>query len=371
MKKVWVAWLIYMLILAGVAGFFLFKLNGILKDYQAQADEEVRIEEQSRLEARAPQLAIENYAADIDEHWWAEKLIEQEAEEDTPHLDTPTMIQDYFSTLLEEDDAVLYRAKDWSEDRPVYALWIGDGRKASARITLAGKGADWKVSDVNISVPKKCGGDIQALDGCSVYCNETLLDESFSTQEDSGRFPFPQQVEELENPVSWRTWRVSDLLCEPELRIEKPDGMETEYSDVYGCDVYCMSGNDASRLEDRAETFLRSYLDLVTNGKEGTDERMAACLSLVKNGSEAYNVLNASRGSIEVSMDYSDLRIEILARDAPVIWADNACTTDICYHAYARYGGKEQDYSVDDETFRVLFLNHGSGYEICAFNTLE
>ncbi len=371
MKKGLVIWLIYMLILAGAAGFVLYRLHGMLKDYQVQTDKETMEEEQKLLASRAPEQAVESYAAGIDADWWTEKLIGQETKEDIPHLDTQSMIHDYFSALLDRDGAALYRAKDWSEDSPVYTEWIGDGRDASARLYLTGKGTDWSVSDVEISVPKKCSGETEALSGCSVYCNETLLDDTFSTQEDSGRFPFPEQSDELENPVQWRTWRVSDLLCEPDLRVEKPDGMETEYSDVYGCDVYCMSGNEASRIEDRAEAFLRAYLDLVTNGKEGTDERMAACLSLVKNGSEAYDVLNASRGSIEVSMDYSDLRIEILAKDAPVIWADNACTADICYHAYARYQGKEQDYSVDDETFRVLFLNRGSGYEICAFNTLE
>ena len=371
MKKGVAVWLIYMLILAGVAGFFLYRLNRILTDYQAEADKETLAAEQNVRESRAPQLAVQKYAAEIDAKWWAEKLMEQEAGEDGPHLDTPSMTEEYFSTLLDGESMTLYRAKDWTEKRPVYAAWIGDGKRASARLYLTGKGADWDVTDAKISVPKKCGGEIEALLGCDVYCNGILLDETFSAPEDTGRFPFPGYADELDEPVQWRTWRVSDLLCEPELTIEKPADMEAEYSDVYGFDVYCISGNEASRIEDRAEAFLRSYLNLVTSGGEGTDERMASCLSLVKNGSDAYNVLNASRGSIEVSMDYSDLRIEILERDAPVIWADNACTADICYHAYARYGGKEQDYSVDDQTIRVLFLDHGQGYEICAFNTLE
>ena len=367
MKKGLIVWLIYMFILAGVGGFFLYRLNGILIDYQAQADAQQEEQERKIKESRAPQKAIEEYAAGLDAGWWADRLIEQESTEPGPHLDTESMILDYFSSLLEKEQAGLYRAKDWTEDRPVYTELIGDGSQASARLYLSGKGTDWKVSDAEISVPKNCSGTVEALAGCSVYCNGILLDDSFSSPAESGRFPFPDHEEELEEPVQWLTWRVSDLLCEPELRVEQPEGMDAQYSDVYGYDVYSMTGDEGERIKNRAEAFLRSYLTLVTNGGEGTDERMAACLSLVRKGSTAYDVLNGSRGSIEVSMGYSDLRIEIIERDEPVIWAENACTADICYHAYARYQGAERDYSVDDETLRILFLDQGSGYEICAF----
>ncbi len=360
-----VAWFLYLAALLITAAGVLYLLWGRLAAYQADIDAEKARTSAQKLEEQAPQIAFEEYMRTKGAIWWSEQFMEARKRDSSILLDTPKQVREYFEQLLSVNEVHYFKEDTWQPEHPVYRARIGD-TSIYADVFLTGAGLSWEVTDVDIRAVGTCGGEIEAPDGASVFCGRTKLTEEYRLPDEISHFPFSEYETALVNPVHWYIWQVSGLLCEPMLQVSG-SGV---WSAQDGCTIIRLSGEDAATLMERTDAFLRAYLNYVMSGKSSTDAHLSECLSLVKNGSTAHKILTESRSSTAASMSYSNLEIELVSADKPIRWADNCSSADIVYHAYARLGGERKDYSVEDQRLRVLFLDQGAGWEICAFQIL-
>ena len=366
-----IVFVFYLLALIATGAVLLVILWRQLGRYQADLDAEQAEQSTLKLEERAPQIAFEQYMAERenDPAWWSEQLIRQREADGEEMLETAKQVRTYFEDLLAANTTQLFKADTWTEQAPVYKVRIGEGTGASATVALTGSGLSWTVSDVRISVRGTCSGETEAPAGATVLCGRSPLGEEYMLPDGVSYFPFPEYEQVLENPVTWHHWQVSGLLCEPEMTVQNT--ADAGWSEADQCTVLYGTEEDAERFDGKAEEFVRAYLRMATGGKDDTDAHMAACLALVRNDSTAHELLVGSRGSFSVTMAWSNLEVDILSRNPLIRWADNAYSVDITYHAYASIGGARKDYSEEDQTIRVLFLNQGKGWEICAFQMIN
>lgn len=366
MRTVKRIYLFYVILLVLAAVVTLFILWGKLEGYQEdreKAAEEVEFREK---EQRAPQLAFEEYARNIDTAWWAEQYIKEHEAQGKPALESREQVEAYFQEKLAGRELQRFKASDWSITHPVYVVRAEGIDDVRATIEMAGASLSWKVSDVHIEAAGDHGGEIEAPAGSVVFCNGVPLDESYITGSGEAPFPFTAYKDQLSGSTQWSTYTVDGLLAEPELTCDAED---MDFSEADQCLVKRLSGDEAARLISKSKDFLHSYLYYVTGGGGASGERIGACLNQVHRGSDAYDRIAASSSSIKWTVTYSNLEINYIAEEAPIIWADNARSVDLIYHAYASTGGGRQDYSGADLRFRVLFLNQGNGWEIYAFRT--
>ncbi|MBR4529963.1 MAG: hypothetical protein IKO80_06775 [Lachnospiraceae bacterium] len=364
-----VAYLIYVLILCLVSTVLLVLLWFRLADYQRKLDgdknsvfEPLRVE---NFDERGPQEAFMSYIDGRDAGWWTETYTAAAEEAGEPLLETPRQIQDHFEKLFRAGAPRYYKDENWNGKKPVYLVRIGDDGTACAHVSLGLSGDVWQVTDVRIEAAGYCSGEIEVPQGTPVCCARTPLGEEYITERGRDHIPFDGYEELLQNPVTWNVYRVEGLLEEPLLTVDEEDGASLSETD--GCIVRHAAEDDQTKaLTERAEAFIRAYVSMMAGGNEGADGRLAQCLSYVRQDSEAARVLKEAKQSIYTSVNYSGLTVEFPAEDPFIRWADNCMSTDITYHAYAG----QEDYSREDQHLRILFLDRGSGYEICAFRIL-
>ena len=366
-KKVYTIYLTVLLVLSALVLILLWVSLARFQSNAVEEEPSVTVEAAVPVDERALQTAFEEYMGRTGPSWWSDHLMASREADGEPLLDTPRQVRAFFDDLFAEYDVQLFKADNWSAQKPVYRARIGDHGEATAQITMTGAGDVWEVDQVHVSARGNRTGSIEAPEGAEVICGRTNLDETYKTGGESVRFPFAEYQEVLKNPVVWQEYQVSGLLGEPSLSVAESG--DIVWSEPDDCAVVLVRGEEKDPFLERAESFLKTYLHLTTAGKEGFSGYYSTCIGMVRKDSTAYGLLSDARASIAYSMTYSDLSVEIIEADRVIRWADNAYTAEIVYHAYARYGGVQKDYSGEDQHFRVLFLDQGDGWEICGFQT--
>ncbi len=364
------AYLVYVLVLCTVAAVLRVLLWLRRADHQQKLDRESNsvfepLNKNGNSDERGPQEAFLSYIDGRDAGWWADTYTAAAEAAGEQLLETPKQIRDHFERLFDAGAPRYYKDKDWSAKMPVYLVRIGDDGSACAHVSLSRNGGVWQAGEVRIEAAGDCAGEIEAPQGTPVYCARALLGEEYITERGRDHFPFEGYEELLQNPVTWNVYRVEGLLEEPLLTVDEENGVSLSETD--GCIVKLAEPDDVTvALTERAEAFIRAYVSMMAGGSEGADGRLAQCLSYVRQDSEAAGVLREAKQSIYTSVNYSNLTVEFPAEDPFIRWADNCMSTDITYHAYAG----QEDYSREDQHLRILCLDRGNGYEICAFRIL-
>ena len=359
--------------------------------FQRSEEEKEITEERLRREEQAPQLFFMEYAEELNAQTLASEYLADHPES----LDTLQTATLSFDELLAKDaeGCKYYRANEYSDENPAYLVELS-GEKL-AEVKLAGKGLNWAVEDVEVFADAAETVTADIPDGYRIRCNDNLLGDDHIAEAGIVRFPYDKERETfgydevLKNEIKWNVYSAKGFLTQPEVEILDTNGSalsQEETADIvlFGSADDSTSDRDknkkdfvrihpdeksAQKLQDAATGFLEAYLIYYTYGKSGIDDHIAAAQSYCFAGSPAdKSLINAYEDSVSWAYGHTNLRNEILQLGNPVMWADNCCSVDIEYHAYAKRGGEELDYSRRDEMIRIMLVDKGNGYKVYAFD---
>ena len=341
-----------------------------LSEYQEKYEQNEFTRERIEDEKRSPQLTFEEYTEEITSKDLASIWIN-----DHPGtFETQETVTAYYEGLIAsgEDGLEYFKDDSYTDEIPVFKASVGD--VDVYRVTLSGRGVNWEVSETALFAEGEESVDVTVPEGFTVKCNGKALDEKNITKSKIVCFPYDSEREKygydqlMQGEVFLNEYHVGELLCTPEITIADRNGNELPFAEGSGYFIY-PDEETVRSVEEWSLAFLKSYLNYYIYGKAGIDEHLAAAQSYTFPGSPAWNALiNAYEDSVSWAYGHSNLRNELISVHKPVMWADNLCTIDITYHAYAMRNGRELDYSRQDERIRMILVDYGYGYRIYAFD---
>ena len=362
-KRFRIGLLIYLGVLAAICAALLIILWNALADSQAEFDRQAEelAAQQAHEEAirRAPQLAFEAWQSRLNADYWTELWYEQSASD----LDPREQVYTYMVERFAADAVKAYKSTDFTEAVPVYVLKNGD--ETLARITLSGSELNWSVSKVELMITGTKSATVLAADGFHVFCNGQELGSEYAGESVSF-FRYTPLADQLVNPVTWTEYTVDNLLLEPELTAEAPDGYSFDRTPE-GDHLLYLEG-DISAYTEKSIAFVRAYLYYYMCGSFNTHENLANVLSYLTPGTQAYRNLNNSYDGVSWNNARSNIDTSKTYANDVIVWADNCYSVDVTYDADCTFRGVHEDYA--DATMRIYFLKTNSGFIINNFEIL-
>lgn len=354
---------VYLIVLTLLFAAALFVLWKFLEGYQSKVDQEDLAEAQQQAQEiynrdvhEAPQLAFESYVSSLDAEFWTNKWYEANPQS----LDDRTQMTELMTELFFGEGFACYKKDDFTQEAPVYILKNGETELATVRMT--GSGLDWSAGETVLLLKGSESASLEAPSGCTVYCNGTALDESFRTESHS-YFDSDEFRDQLVNPIEWATYSVSGQYFAPQLTAEAPAD-RTIYTTEDGITGYVLSADAAEAYQRQGEEFARTLLYYYYQGGNNTWGNMAAARALVVPNSPAYTLINESANGVYWDTAYPNATYEATAQQV-IIWADNCMSMDVVYHAEGTTSGYT---NISDGTYRLYFMDNGSGFGICGLS---
>ncbi|MBR5419625.1 MAG: hypothetical protein IK115_00600 [Lachnospiraceae bacterium] len=363
-----------------------FKLSSYQKSQDAQklaaeeaADTGVKsIAEDVSVQA---QRGFEMFAAGLDAEWWTQLWTSQRPD-DPESRDT---VYAYFDSLLRAGEPEYYMDLSYEDDAPVYKIKLGG--KDAVRIPMVLKAQQgWQAGEAELLYSGDYSFEEELPEGMELYCDGVQV--TASEDEELSHFSYSGMKDLLEQPVVWRRYSVSGLLCEPELSYGNEDAFF--FSEEDGQYV-ALATDVPADLASKGESFFTAYMNYTMSGGAGWKDyraakeaaeagedvavpadpvagRMAACLALIPGDSIASTMLRKAYDSTCYGLAYTNHEYGLSRTGEPLRWAENCVSIDYDYHAFATLNGQRKDYSGSDQVFRVYFLRVGNDWKIWAFS---
>ena len=357
--------------LVAVALFFLALLWRSLVIYQTDYEDEQQVLETLRNAERAPQRTFMQYAEGLTAEDFASLWMEDN--QDSP--ESLSTASKYFEDLLDSSEIRFFKSRKSTKKAPVFEIYAGDSKLAG--VYLGGAGSKWEINDVQVFARGEEEFSCCVPEGTKVFLNGNELGSDYFKKDRIVKFPYDKErdlyKDLLKNEVMWTEVKAEDLLSVPEFEIKAKEGeilSKKETGDDSESFYILYADEDLTeKLTPMSEGFLNAYLTYYTYGKNMIDDHIAKAQSYCFSGSPAdKSLINAYEDSVSWAYGHTNLRNEILDEGKPVKWADNCYSIDIKYHAYAKRGGEELDYSRQDEFIRIVMLDKGNGYKVYAFD---
>ena len=320
-----------------------------LSDYQKGLDEAASIEAHATEVAQAPQLAFEAYLENMTPNDWLNAW-----KTCYPYsLDSDETILDYINTHILTVDYSLFRSPDYTDDTPSYLLRSGDMDLAIFR--MAGSDTTYQVSSIEIPPAATQSITVSIPSGCILMCNQNALGEQFVIATSSS-VNVPGYNDVLTGIVSSDIYSLEGLISEPTLSISSSSEGVYVSQDKNSNYYLAIEGSEAGSYKNQAEAFIRELLHYYDQGKNGTDVNINSVLNLTVSGSEAAKIIHSSYDGViwrpAESHTYSISSSDVFRL------ADNCYCVDVSYVC---------NDSEESETYRIYFLNLGSGFKIYSF----
>ena len=354
---------VYLILLTLLFAAALFVLWRFLEGYQSKVEQENTAETEKKAQEiynrdvhEAPQLAFQDYVASLDTEFWVNKWYEANPQS----LDDRQKMTELMEELFHGEGFGCFKAEGFTQEAPVYVLRNGDTRLAT--VTMKGSALEWSADETTLLLTGNESASLEAPSGCTVYCNGTVLDESYRTEEHS-YFDFEELRDQMVNPIEWATYTVSGQYFPPELNAEAPAD-RTIYTTEDGITGYVLSADAAQEYQRKGEEFAKILLYYYYQGGNNTWNNMAAARALVEPNSPAYTLINESANGVYWDTAYPNATYEATAQQV-IIWADNCMSMDVVYHAEGTASGYT---NVSDGTYRLYFMDTGNGFGICGLS---
>lgn len=356
---------VYAVILLAVTVFLQISLWRFLRSSQAEMDREAeeRAAQQAYEKAlyQAPQLAFENWQSGLTAGYWTDLWYDK-----APNgLDVREAVQKFMAERFAPDAVEAFRAAGYTDAAPVYVL--KNGEDTLARVTLAGSGLDWSISEVELLIEGSCSASVTVADRCHVYCNGRELGGEYTEAAES-RFHYELLEDKLEGAVTWVSYSVEGLLLEPELTVEPPEGcnvIRTEEGDY----LLGMDEKDAGAYTDSSVTFVKAYLYYFMSGEKNPRTNMNKVLNCLTPGTRAYQDIRDTYIGVYYNVAYTDIDTSKTTAGDVIVWADNCFSVDVSYDADCKRWGEFVDYA--DATMRIYFMPVKGEYTISHFEVLS
>lgn len=349
---------VYSAVLVFLFGLALVVLWVFLSRYQQDLDEAAALEAQRQQQAayelsvsRAPQLALEDFLAAADAQTWFDAWC---AEHDTEYENEAELYQ-LIGDRFADPSLAWFKAADHSPEQPRYVL--KSGVETLASLTLSGGELDWTVSELHVFLEGTKSASLTVPEGYAVTCNGLPLESSGEAE--MHLYDMEDYADKLISPVRYLSYSVEGLLTEPVLKAEAPEGRQIEPDDQ-GTLFYILPEGEASLYQNRAESFVYDLLRYYMLGNNGTWGNMWTALDHVMNDSQAFRLIRDSYDGVTWDTCYNNRSYSAQAGSVRIL-ADNCMMVDVVYHAE---GEAEGHVNIADGTYRVYFLDLGSGYGI-------
>ena len=360
-KSEWflIALVCYIAVLLIISGGVQICLWRYLKNSQAEMDRQAAEIAAQRAIHQAPQLAFEAWQSGLTADYWTDLWYAQ-----APcGLDTRESVREVMAERFAPDAVKAYKAVGFTDETPVYVL--KNGEDSLARITLAGSGLNWSISEVELLIEGTCSASVAVADSCHVLCNGREMGKEYMENVES-RFRYEPLEDQLEGAVTWVSYSVEGLLLEPELTVVPPEGysaIETEEGNY----LLGIAG-DTSFYTNWSVNFVRAYLYYYMRGNSNTQTNMYSALSYLTPGTQAYQAIRETYNGVVWSPAYTGIDTSKTIVGDVLVWADNCFSVDVIYDADCISRGTHFDYA--DATMRIYFLQTNIGYIISNFETL-
>lgn len=325
-----------------------------LASYQRGVDDEAYKKDYKKLVRQAPQEAFENYYEGMTIEDW----IGIWKNSQTYTFDDDATIKQFLEENITSKDVSLWKSPTSTESEPIYLL--SDGDKVIAIFTLQGAELNWEVSNVELRVSANEACELTVPTGSIVSCNDVTLGAEHIANTVSLN-ELGEYAANLNNPVSYDVYSLAGMIKEPKLTVYIPDEKYVITTDVNG--KYVIAANDSSMdtYKQQAEAFIKSLLHYYSYGKNSLSENMAAAISHVASDSEAARVIRSSLDGVRWC-NYDGANYETSVSQVYCL-ADNCYAVDVSY----RNTNIEEPKT---ETYRVYFIDLGSGYKIYSFSLM-
>lgn len=353
---------IYMAVLSVICIAALVALWVILSRFQAGEDAKLAAEAEKEAQAayelnvqRAPQRAFEDFVANMTAEYWTEQWFEANPDS----FDDADKVTEYMGQVFFSENLNYWKAEEYTDEAPAYIL--KNGEEELAVLTFSGSELDWSVSDVDLRLTGKEEADIEVPEGCTVYCNGTALEERFAAESvshfaDEGM----EEIEELlTNPTLWNVYTVSNQLFAPQLTAEAPAD-KTLVTDEEGFSYYVLSAQEAESYQTQAETFASAVLNFYMMGASNPYGNAYNVKLLAIPNSQVCKLMDSAAEGVSWNTPYPNYTHTVEAGNA-IRWAENCLSVDVKYHAE---GTAENYTNVEDGTYRIYFLDQGTGFGI-------
>lgn len=353
----------YMVLLLIASAFLQLLLWRYLERSQAEMDWQMDLQAAEKAAQRArdqaPQLAFEAWQSELTVDYWTDLWYAQAPCD----LDIRESVREIMAERFAPDAIAAYKAAGFTDETPVYVLKSGED--SLARITLAGSGVDWSVSEVELLIEGTHSASVTVADSCHVFCNGKEMGREYAESAES-RFRYEPLENQLEGAVTWVSYSAEGLLLEPELTVVPSEGysaIRTEEGD------YLLgAAGDTSIYTDRSVNFVRAYLYYYMCGSSDTEAHMLNVLSYLVPGTQAYQAIRETYNGVLWSPDYTGIDTSKTTVGDVLVWADNCFSVDVAYDADCISRGAHFDYA--DAVMRLYFLKRNTGYIISSFEIL-
>ena len=320
----------------------------VLKRFQGET--ETKTEEKPWV---GSQKCFEDHVESLNADFWTDLWFSEHPE----CLDSRDDVKSIMEERLAPENVTYARAKDYTQDNPVYVLENEDGALVSVSVEKIGDG-DWKVKNTSFRMTGEKSATVTAPSGCTILCNGVELGTEYCTEEKEV-FDLKNYSEILNNPNNLLSWEVSGQLTEPEFEIVCPDGTELS-EDKDGTPVLILTENSDQYTQMAMKFFdlfnkygLYGYYDIQANAD--------AAAALCEENSQAYNAIYSAFSELNLAPCHSVYTTEKTV--SPVtLWADNAFSIDVTYDTETVYHGDEYDYF--SGAYRIIMVDTGNGYKV-------
>lgn len=353
---------IYMIVLTVLCLAVLAALWVILTRFQAGEDAKLAAEAEKEAQAayeldveRAPQRAFEKFVSEMTAEYWTEQWYEQRPDS----FDEKEKVTELMGRLFFDESFVYWKAEEYTDEAPAYIL--KNGSEELAVLTLSGSELDWSVSEVEMLLEGKEEGSLEVPENCTVYCNGTALEERFAAESvshfaDEGM----EEIEELlTDPTLWSTYTVTGQLFAPVMTPEAPAD-RTLVTDEEGFSFYILSAEEAQPYQEKAEEFAAKVLHFYMMGASNPYGNAYNVKLMAIPNSQVCKLMDSAAEGVSWNTPYPNYTHTVEAGNA-IRWAENCLSVDVKYHAE----GTAEDYTnVEDGTYRIYFLDNGTGFGI-------
>ena len=354
------ALIIFTVCLAVISAAALGVLWVSLSGYQQRLDAESGQKALELQAARAPQKAAQDYVSSLSAEDWTD--IWFVSYPDT--LASREYVSEKMQELFFSEETALYKDGDYTEEAPVYALYCAD--RALARIWIGGEGTGSYVSAVGLSFSANEGGSVTVPAFTGVSCEGKALDRS-SAVSHTGDFGLSEYADGAENPTEYLTYTVSGQFTKPEFSFALPDG-EAIFEFADGIYVRCIADADTrDYYQNKAYNFVKAFLYYCMMGQSDPWTNMVKAQNHVIYNSPAYQSISSSYDGILWNSSFPDAVYEIDTSGEVAIWGDDVMSIDVPFYTKGEKSGYTM---VNEGTYRIWFLNSGSGFGIYAFELI-
>lgn len=356
--------LVYLGILLICTGYLQIKLWVFLD--QSQTEMDLQAAEQASRKAfqdalyQAPQRAFETWrSAQTGEQWtylWY-------AKGGANAMETRERVSAYLDGLFAPGATQAYKDPAYTAEQPVYLIKNGD--LPLVRVTVSGKDLAWSVSNVELLVAGDKSVSLTAPDNCVVRVNGTPLEAQFrQPAESSIQYDTLKQL--LQEPVTWSTYTVGNLLAEPEITVEPPAGC-TVFQNEEGRYLLAPTEDLTPYLEESVQ-FVKVFLNYYMNGYHNTRLNMNTVLGHLRRDSQAYQDILDTYDSVNWASYYLNINTRETYAGDVIVWADNCFSVDVTYDADGVMLGETVDYA--NATMRLYFIRTEDDCYISHFEIL-